>query len=130
RMSAPYQAIRCADGFITIGGANDRLFRRLSEVLGHPEWVSDPAFADNTVRVRNRTALAARIEQVTGNLPRADVLALLERHEIPCGPINNYAEVFEDPQIVARHMVVRTEHPVLGSIRALGSPIKMSATPP
>jgi len=130
RMNAPYQAIRCADGYITLGAANERLFRRLSEVLGHSEWTDDPAFADNASRVRNREALAARIESITVTQPRAHWLSLLESHEIPCGPINDYAQVFADPQVRAREMVVETDHPTLGHIRTLGSPIKMSATPP
>src|SRR5256885_2504570 len=65
RMNAPYQAIRCADGYITLGAANERLFRRLCDVLGHPEWTDVPEFADNASRVRNRVALANRIESVT-----------------------------------------------------------------
>jgi crotonobetainyl-CoA:carnitine CoA-transferase CaiB-like acyl-CoA transferase len=130
RMNAPYQAIRCADGYITIGAANERLFRRLSEVLGHPEWTEMPEFADNASRVRNRAALADRIEAITSLQPRSHWLALLERHDIPCGPINDYAQVFADPQVVAREMVVETDHPTLGRLRTLGSPIKMSATPP
>ena len=65
RMNAPYQAIRCADGYITLGAANERLFRRLCEVLGHAEWSADPAFADNASRVKHREALAARIESIT-----------------------------------------------------------------
>src|SRR3954469_15209309 len=66
RMNAPYQAIRCEDGYITLGAANERLFRRLCEVLGHTEWSGDPAFEDNASRVRNREALAAGIEAITG----------------------------------------------------------------
>ena len=130
RMNAPYQAIRCADGYITLGAANERLFRRLCEVLGHAEWSADPAFADNASRVRNREALAARIESITATQPRAHWLSLLEANDIPCGPINDYAQVFADPQVLAREMVVETEHPTLGHLRTLGSPIKMSATPP
>ena len=130
RMNAPYQAIRCADGYITLGAANERLFRRLSEVLGHAEWGNDEAFADNASRVRNRKALAERIEAITALRPRAHWLSLLEANDIPCGPINDYAQVFADPQVLAREMVVETEHPTLGRLRTLGSPIKMSATPP
>jgi formyl-CoA transferase len=130
RMNAPYQAIRCADGYITLGAANERLFRRLCEVLGHSEWGADAAFADNASRVRNRDALAARIESITVSQPRAHWLALLDANDIPCGPINDYAQVFADPQVLARGMVVETDHPALGHIRTLGSPIKMSATPP
>jgi len=130
RMNAPYQAIRCADGYITLGAANERLFRRLCAVLGHADWSADPAFADNASRVRNREALAARIESITATQPRAHWLSLLEANDIPSGPINDYAQVFADPQVLAREMVVETEHPALGRLRTLGSPIKMSATPP
>src|SRR5262245_18189494 len=129
RMNAPYQAIRCADGYITLGGANERVFRRICEALGHAEWASKPEFADNASRVQHRSALAQLIESITVQQPRAHWLALFDRHEIPCGPINDYAQVFADPQIRAREMVVDTEHPTLGRIRSLGSPIKMSATP-
>jgi formyl-CoA transferase len=130
RMNAPYQAIRCADGYITLGAANERLFRRLAEVLGHAEWMQRPEFTDNASRVRNRQALADRIESITSQHPCAHWLALLEANDIPCGPINDYAQVFADPQVVAREMVVEVEHPTLGHLKTLGSPIKMSATPP
>jgi crotonobetainyl-CoA:carnitine CoA-transferase CaiB-like acyl-CoA transferase len=130
RMNAPYQAIRCADGYITIGAANDRLFRRLCEVLGHPEWAAIPEFADNASRVRHRSALADRIASVLRERSCAHWLERFEANDIPCGPINDYAAVFADPQVAAREMVVEVEHPSLGRVRALGSPIKMSATPP
>jgi formyl-CoA transferase len=129
RMFAPYQAIRCADGYITLGTANERLFMRLCDLLGHPEWLTDPELADNSTRVRNHAALARRIEEVTTKQPASHWLALLEANEIPCGPINDYAHVFSDPQVVAREMAVDVDHPVLGRIKALGSPIKLSATP-
>jgi crotonobetainyl-CoA:carnitine CoA-transferase CaiB-like acyl-CoA transferase len=61
---------------------------------------------------------------------RAHWLALLEANDIPCGPINDYAQVFADPQVLAREMVVETEHPTLGHLRTLGSPIKLGSTPP
>jgi crotonobetainyl-CoA:carnitine CoA-transferase CaiB-like acyl-CoA transferase len=130
RMSAPYQAFGCADGFITIGAANDRTFRRLCEVLGHPEWADAPGFKTDELRIRHRADLAAKIESITLTEPRNDWLALLDANHIPCGPINDYAQVFQDPQVLARDMVVDVEHPTLGSIKTLGSPIKMSATPP
>ena len=129
RMNAPYQAIRCADGYITLGAANQRIFVRLCGVLGHPEWATAPELADDASRVRNQRALAEQIESITAAKPRSHWLALFEAHDIPCGPIQNYAEVFADPHIVAREMVVGVEHPVLGALRALGSPIKLSAAP-
>ena len=129
RMSAPYEAIRCADGYITLAAANDRLFVRLCTRLGHPEWASEPDFSNDTHRVRNRAALAHRIESVTITRPRAEWLAIFTEHDIPCGPINNYEQVFADPQVRARGMVVDTEHPTLGRLRTLGSPVKLSVTP-
>ncbi len=130
RMSAPYQAVRCADGYITIGAANDRLFRRLCDVLGHPEWADAPQFADNASRVRNRLALVTLIEAATMQQPRSHWLPVLDANEIPSGPINDYSQVFTDPQIIARNMIVETDHPVLGRLKTLGSPLKMTVTPP
>jgi crotonobetainyl-CoA:carnitine CoA-transferase CaiB-like acyl-CoA transferase len=128
-MVAPYQAIQCADGYVTIGASNDRLFRQLCDALGHPEWASVPEFADNPSRVRNRAALAQLIESVMRHRPKRHWLDVFDARDIPCGPINNYAEVFADPQIIAREMVVGVDHPTLGPMRALGSPVKLSATP-
>jgi crotonobetainyl-CoA:carnitine CoA-transferase CaiB-like acyl-CoA transferase len=130
RMNAPYQAIRCSDGYITLGAATERLFRRLSVALGHAEWIDAPEFSDNPRRVRHRADLAARIESITAGQPCAHWLALLEAHEIPCGPINDYARVFSDPQVLSRGMVAEVDHPTLGRVKTLGSPIKLSATPP
>jgi len=130
RMNAPYQAIRCADGYITLGAANDRLFRRLCEILGHSEWLERAEFRDNSSRVANRTLLAALIDDITVREPTVHWLDLLEANDIPCGPINDYAHVFADPQVLARGMVVDGRHPTLGAVKTLGSPIKMSATPP
>jgi crotonobetainyl-CoA:carnitine CoA-transferase CaiB-like acyl-CoA transferase len=129
RMNAPYQAIRCADGYVTIGANTNRLFERLCGVLGHPEWARESDFLNNGGRVRNRARLAAMIEKVMTQQPCRHWLALFDAAEIPCGPINDYAQVFADPQVVARGMVLETDHPVLGRLRTLGSPIKLSATP-
>jgi formyl-CoA transferase len=129
RMTAPYQAVRCADGYITLAAANDRLFQRLCDLLGHREWLSDPDFANDTGRVRHRARLAREIEAVTSSQPRAYWLEKLDEVGIPCGPINNYAQVFSEPQVIARGLVVNTEHPTLGTLRTLGSAMKLSRTP-
>jgi crotonobetainyl-CoA:carnitine CoA-transferase CaiB-like acyl-CoA transferase len=129
RMSAPYQAFRCADGYITIGAANDRVFAKLAGRLGHPEWVTDARFASDARRVEHREELAQRIEEVTAGASCAEWLQRLDDAGIPCGPINDYAQVFADPQVRARDMAVEVDHPALGRMRTLGTPIKMSATP-
>ena len=130
RMVAPYQAIRCADGYITLAGGTDRLFQRLCSVLGHQEWITAPDFANDTLRVRNRATLIERIEAMTTREPRAHWIARFDEAGVPCGPINDYQQTFADPQVRERGMVVSVEHPTLGPLRTLGSPIKMSATPP
>jgi formyl-CoA transferase len=130
RMLAPYQAIRCADGFITIGAGTDRLFQRLCDLLGHADWAGDPRFANETLRVRHRVPLIDLVESVTAREPRVHWLERLEAGGVPCGPINDYAEAFADPHVRAREMVVELDHPALGRMRTLGSPLKMSETPP
>jgi crotonobetainyl-CoA:carnitine CoA-transferase CaiB-like acyl-CoA transferase len=80
-------------------------------------------------RVRHREALAALIEPITSEHPRAHWLERLDEAGIPCGPINDYAEMFRDPQVIAREMLVEIDHPSTGRMRALGIPIKLSETP-
>jgi formyl-CoA transferase len=129
RMSAPYQAFQCADGYITVGAANDRTFRKLAALLGHAEWADQPAFATDAERVSHRRELASLIESITIAHPRAYWLERLESAGVPCGPINTYAEVFSDAQVQARELAVRVEHPTLGALQTLGTPLKMSETP-
>jgi formyl-CoA transferase len=130
RFLAPYQAIRCADGYVTIGAGTDRLFADLAALLGHPEWSGMPEFASTSARVRNLAALVEPDRAVTADQPKAHWLAAFEARGIPCGPINTYPEAFADPQVRSRDMVVELDHPTLGRIQSLGSPIKMSDTPP
>jgi crotonobetainyl-CoA:carnitine CoA-transferase CaiB-like acyl-CoA transferase len=129
RLSAPYQAFRCADGQITIGAANDRNFQKVAQVLGHPEWIADARFAGNTERIANRDDLARLIEAETSRHPIAHWIGELEKAGVPCGPILDYQEALRTPQAVAREMTVEVDHPTLGRLRTLGTPIKMSATP-
>ena len=86
--------------------------------------------AQATNSTREVAQLTERIEAITAGQPRRHWLALLDVHGIPCGPINDYAEAFADPQIRAREMIVEVDHPGLGRLRTLGSPMKLSATPP
>ncbi len=129
RLTAPYQAVQCADGHLTIGAANDRNFAKLTTVLGHPEWAADPRFVTNHLRVQHRTELAALIEEITGTLPVAAWLERLDAAGIPCGPILNYEQALSTPQAIAREMVAEVDHPILGRLRTVGTPIKMSETP-
>jgi crotonobetainyl-CoA:carnitine CoA-transferase CaiB-like acyl-CoA transferase len=129
RLSAPYQAFRCSDGYVTIGAANDRNFAKVANLLGHSEWNSDPRFASNSTRVANRAELATLIESQTSEESRATWLQRFEEAGIPCGPILDYSEALATPQAVAREMTLEVDHPTLGRLRTLGTPIKMSDMP-
>jgi formyl-CoA transferase len=130
RMGAPYQAFRCADGYITIGAWSDRLFARLCDALGHGEWRTRPEFVTSGDRVAHRDTLAALIEDITARNTRRHWLDLFDAHDIPCGPINSYEEALRSPQTMARGMVQQVDHPTLGRLETLGSPLKLSSTPP
>ena len=129
RLSAPYQAFKCADGHITIGAANDRNFVKVARVLGHHEWVTDDRFASNTRRIAHRDELARLIEAEMMKQPVAFWLNEFEQAGVPCGPILDYEHALTTPQAIAREMTVDVEHPTLGKLRTLGTPIKMSETP-
>jgi len=128
-LSAPYQAFQAADGWLTIGGANQGNWQRLVRVLGAPEWLEDPRFASNTERMKNLVALVEVMTPRIKEWKLAELLAALEAAGVPCGPINSIADLAADPQALAREMVVELEHPRAGRTRALGLPIKLSATP-
>lgn len=129
RLSAPYQAIRAADGYVTVGAANDRLFGALCAAVGRPDLPADPRFAGRVERLEHRAALIAEIERTTLTEPRAVWLERLDAAGVPSGPINDYAEALADPQALARDMVVDLIHPGAGPIKALGVPVKLSDTP-
>jgi len=128
-LSAPYQAFRAADGWLTIGGANQPNWERLVRVLGAPEWLEDARFRTNAERMKNLQALTEVINVKLKARKVEEVIAALEAEGVPCGPINSIADMAADPQALARGMVVELEHPRAGRTRALGLPIKLSATP-
>jgi crotonobetainyl-CoA:carnitine CoA-transferase CaiB-like acyl-CoA transferase len=130
RMNAPYQAIRCSDGHITIGANNQRLWTAFCGCIGRPELLGMEVFADQRSRVENRHLLARMIEEVTTGGTRAEWLARLTEAGIPCGPVYDYAEVFSDPHVLARGMVQEVEYPGGTRARVIGPPVKMSLTPP
>ena len=129
RLTAPYQALRTKDGHVTVGGNNTRLWTRLCEAVGRPELVDDERFATNADRMANRAELAAELESALAARTTAEWVEALLEAGVPAGPINDYAQVFDDPHIRAREMVVEMEHPVEGTIKGLGIPVKLSGTP-
>jgi crotonobetainyl-CoA:carnitine CoA-transferase CaiB-like acyl-CoA transferase len=128
-LSAPYQAFRAADGWLTIGGANQANWERLARVLEAPELLQDARFASNVERMKNLDALTELLNSRISRWNKGDLIPALEAAGVPCGPINSIADVAADPQALAREMVVELEHPRAGRTRALGLPIKLSRTP-
>ncbi|MDZ4047606.1 MAG: CaiB/BaiF CoA-transferase family protein, partial [Pseudoxanthomonas sp.] len=118
-----------ADGHIIVAVGNDRQFARLCELLGLAALGQDARFATNAGRVRHRDALIPVLQQAFRTRDRHACLAALEAAGIPCGPVNDLAEVFADPQVRARGMVVETAHPRADTVPLVGSPLKLSATP-
>ena len=128
-LSAPYQAFRAADGWLTIGGANQANWERVARVLGAPQWLGDPRFRSNAERMANLPELASLMNERLKARPVREWIAALEAGGVPCGPINSIADMAADPQTAAREMVLELEHPRAGRTRSLGLPIKLSATP-
>jgi crotonobetainyl-CoA:carnitine CoA-transferase CaiB-like acyl-CoA transferase len=131
----PYQVFEVApmaDGqrdHVIVAVGNDSQFTKFCAVAGRPELASDPRFARNQDRVRNRSQLVPMLEQVMLTRPKAEWLAAMEAAKVPCGPINNLAEVFADAQVQARAMVTRWQHPLTPDLPLVASPMKLSATP-
>jgi len=128
-LTAPYQAFEARDGYLNIGGANQANWERIADVLGHPEWRSDPRFATNTARMENLRALVDAMNAVLRTRTRSEWIVDLDAAGVPAGPVNSLGEALEHAQTLARGMVVGLTHPEAGATRALGCPVHFSATP-
>lgn len=129
RMSAPYQAVKAADGWFVLGAANQRLWQRLCTVIERPELAADPRFRTNGDRMRNLAELMPILDSIFVERTRDDCVELLLGAGVPAAPILDYAESLSCEQAIAREMVMRFEHPVEGDINNLGFAVKMSSTP-
>ncbi len=125
----PYQSFQASDGWFAIAVGNDRQFVRLCDLLGKPELGVNEKFATNSARVQNREEIIALLADIFKTDSVAGWLGKLDEAEIPCGPINNFEQVFSMPQVAEREMLVKMEHPTIGDLPLVGSPLKMSATP-
>jgi crotonobetainyl-CoA:carnitine CoA-transferase CaiB-like acyl-CoA transferase len=126
RLSAPYQAYRTKDGYVTISAFTDRLWRRLAHAVGEPRWLDDPRFATPPDRMAHVDELEELIEAVTTAKTTAEWIGLLDAAGIPAGPVLRYDEALRDEQLAAREMIVTTDHPLMGRVRTLGQPAKYS----
>ena len=126
----PYQDFPTADDNMILAVGNDVQFAKLCEAIGRAEWATDARFATNASRVANRDTLVPMLREVTVTRSTRDWIAHFEAIGVPCGPINNIAQVFDDPHVRARGMQISIEHPLAGTIPLVANPIRLSQTPP
>ncbi|KVL14778.1 CaiB/BaiF CoA transferase family protein [Burkholderia ubonensis] len=126
----PYQTFQTRDGWIIVAVGNDGQFRKFVEAGGRAELADDERFATNPARVRHRETLVPILADMVKTLDKNAWIAALEAAGVPCGPINDLEEVFDDEQVVARGMQVELPHPCGANVKLVRNPIRMSATPP
>jgi formyl-CoA transferase len=129
RLTAPYQALKTRDGYVNIGANNQRLWARFCKAIGREELIEDERFATNADRMANRAELAEELEKTLEEKDTDEWMEILLEAGFPAAPIYNYKQVFEDPHTLAREMVVEMDHPVEGTVKGLGIPVKLSETP-
>jgi len=126
----PYQAFMCKDGkYINVAVGSERIWERFCQGMEREDLKDHPDYATNSVRVNNRGAMVSMLQEIFLTRPVAEWVKDLQAANVPCGPINDLADVFADPQVLARNMYLEMAHPTLGSIKQTGLPIKFSLTP-
>lgn len=125
----PQDVFACRDGNIVLAVGNDGQFAKFCEVLKRPELACDERFAKNAARVRNHDALQPLIVAELAQRDRSDLIDALDRAGVPCGPINTISEVFEDPQVRHRQMLVDVPHPAAGTVPLVASPMRFREAP-
>jgi crotonobetainyl-CoA:carnitine CoA-transferase CaiB-like acyl-CoA transferase len=129
RRNAPHGAFRVKDGYIAIAADSAHFWKRFCQILGLEALLDDPRFKTNADRVANKQRLQDIVESVTATREGGYWLEKLEAGEIPCGPVNSYAEVFKDAHVLAREMLMEVEHPVAGQVKMTGFNVKLTQTP-
>ncbi|VTU45376.1 Formyl-coenzyme A transferase (plasmid) [Variovorax sp. SRS16] len=129
RGMSPYQMVASADGYMTIGVANQRFFEMFCNLAEIPELLTDSRFATVPDRVTNNDALIELLSAATRRHTMEWWVSALDKLGIPCGPVLNHEQLFNHPQMVHRRMVETVQHPKAGPIRTLGVPVKLSETP-
>jgi crotonobetainyl-CoA:carnitine CoA-transferase CaiB-like acyl-CoA transferase len=125
----PYQPFRASDGELILACGNDNLYRKFCEAAGCSELATDPRFVTNGKRVENRAELTRLLAQVFSKRSKREWLELLEAAGVPNGPINDVAQVFEEPQVKARGVRIELDHAAAGSVPLVASPMRFSGTP-
>jgi len=125
----PYQTFACADGYIIVATGNDGQYQKFVEVGGRPDLATHERYATNPLRVQNRDELVPILADMVKSQPRDWWIERLEAVGVPCGPINDLHEVFQNPQVQARGMMIETPHPTAGKVKLVRNPMRLSASP-
>jgi formyl-CoA transferase len=125
----PYQTFPTSDGWMIVGAGNDGQYRHFVTVGGEAHLADNPLYFTNPLRVQHRKELIPLLEQMTRKKTKGAWIALLEKANVPCGPINNFKEVFENEQVIARNVQIEVPHPTAGNMKLVASPMKLSKTP-
>ncbi|MGI6286433.1 CoA transferase [Neomoorella humiferrea] len=125
----PFTTLRTRDGYIVIAVGNDNLWRKFCEAVKRPDLIDDPRFKTNPLRTQNWDELYPILCSIFSEYTSEEALAVMEAAGVPCGPLQDVGQVFHDPQIRHREMVLPIEHPVAGSLWMAGTPLKLSRTP-
>jgi crotonobetainyl-CoA:carnitine CoA-transferase CaiB-like acyl-CoA transferase len=125
----PYTTFQAADKLIALAVGNDSQFAKLAEILGHPEWVSNEKYRTNTARITHREEVDGMVAVELKKMHSQELIPLLRQHGIPIGPVNSVAEALAAEHTLARQMIVSHEHPTIGDLKTLGTPLKMHQTP-
>ena len=125
----PYQTFPTSDGWIIVAAGNDGQFRHFVTTGGEEHLADNPKFINNPQRVEHRKELVPLLEAMTRKKTKAEWIKLLEKANVPCGPINNFKEVFENDQVIARKVQIDVPHPTAGTMKLVASPMRLSKTP-
>ncbi|MDB5732597.1 MAG: Crotonobetainyl-CoA:carnitine CoA-transferase CaiB, partial [Variovorax sp.] len=129
QLTCPYQDFECEDGLVMIAVGNDKQFEQLCKVLGRTDLPADPRFATTPQRVAHREILVPQIATILREQTIDHWMPLLREANVPAGPINDFRQVFDDPQIRHREVVREIPHPLSGSLSMVANPLKFSSTP-
>lgn len=125
----PYQTLPTSDGWIIVAAGNNSQFRHFVTAGAEAHLADNPLYSENPMRVHNREQLVPLLEAMTRTKTKAEWISLLEKAGVPCGPINNFKEVFENEQVLAREIQISAPHPTTGTMKLVASPMRLSETP-
>ena len=125
----PYQTLPTSDGWMIVAAGNNGQFRHFVTAGNEAHLADNPLYSENPMRVKHREQLVPLLEEMTRKKTKAQWIALLEEANVPCGPINNFQEVFENEQVKARDIQMNVPHPTAGNMKLVASPMRLSKTP-